>query len=98
MLEHLQSNKERKREVKQKAKRSIQRQAKIGQRIHLRKLSQPSNTQYTQCPRRRISSSMPDKGRTYKYMEGARKISTVQPLTLSGEPVGSCASRETSAS
>jgi hypothetical protein len=91
-----QQRKERRSQVKSKEKHT--RQAKIGQRIYLRKLSQPSNTQYTQCPRRRISSSMPDKGRTYKYMEGARKISTVQPLTLSGEPVGSCASRETSAS
>jgi hypothetical protein len=41
---------------------------------------------------------MPDKGRTRKYMEHARKISKVQSLTSSGESVDSCAARETSAS
>jgi hypothetical protein len=91
-----QQRKERRSQIKSKEKHT--RQAKIGQRIHLQKLSQPSNIQYTLCPRRRISSSKPDKGGTHKYVEGARKISIVQPLTLSGEPVGSCASRETSAS
>jgi hypothetical protein len=92
----VQQRKERISQAKRKEKHT--RQAKIGQRIHLRKLLQPSSTQYIQCPRRRISSSMPDKGGTRKYMEGARKISTVQSLTLSGESVGSCASRETLAS
>jgi hypothetical protein len=92
----VQQRKERRSQTKSKEKHT--RQAKIGQRIHLRKLSQPSSTQYTQCPRRRISSSMSDKGGTHQYMEGTRKIGAVQPLTLSGEPVGSCASRETSAS
>jgi hypothetical protein len=47
-------------------------QAKTGQRINLRKLSQPSSIQYIQYLRRRISSSMPDKGETCKRMEGAR--------------------------
>jgi hypothetical protein len=88
----------RERRSQRKSKEKHTRQAKIGQRINLRKLSQPSSIQYIQYPRRRISSSMPDKGETRKCMEGTRKISTVQPLTLSGEPVGSCASRETSAS
>jgi hypothetical protein len=81
-----------------KSKKKYTKQAKIGQRIHLRNLSQPSNTQYTQYPRQRISSSMPDKGGTHKYVEGMRKMSIVQPLTLLGELVGLCASRETSAS
>jgi hypothetical protein len=92
----VQQRKERRSQTKSKEKHT--RQAKLGQRINLQKLLQPSNTQYTQCPRRRISSSMPDKGGTHKYVEGVRKISIVQPLTLSGDPVGSCASRETSAS
>jgi hypothetical protein len=92
----VQQRKERRSQTNNKEKHTGQ--AKTGQRINLQKLSQPSNTQYTQYPRRRISSSMSDKGRTYKYMEGARKISTIQPLTSSGEPVGSYASRETSAS
>jgi hypothetical protein len=92
----VQQRKERKSQINSKEKHTGQE--KTGQRSYLRKLSQPSNTLYTQCPRQRISSSMPDKGRTYKYMEGARKISAVQPLTSSGEPMGSCASRETLAS
>jgi hypothetical protein len=92
----VQQRKERRSQTKSKEKHT--RQVKIGQRILLRKLSQPSSIQYIQCLRRRISSSMLDKGGTHKYMEGARKISTIQPLTLSGEPVGSCASRETSVS
>jgi hypothetical protein len=71
----VQQRKERRSQTKIKEKYT--RQAKIGQRIHLRKLSQPSNTQYTQCPRRQISASMPDKGGTHKYVEGARKITIV---------------------
>jgi hypothetical protein len=92
----VQQRKERRSQTNSKEEHT--RQAKIGQRIHLRKLSQPLSTQYIQCPRRQFFSSMPDKGETRKYMEGARKISTVQPLTLSGEPVGLCASKKTSAS
>jgi hypothetical protein len=92
----VQQRKERRSQTKSKKEHT--RQAKIGHRINLWKLLQPSSIQYIQYPRRRISSTMPDKGETRKCMEGARKISIVQLLTLSGEPVGSYASRETSAS
>jgi hypothetical protein len=68
----VQQRKERRSQTKSKEKHT--RQAKIGQRINLRKLSQPSSIQYIQYPRQRISSSMPAKGGTHKYMEGARKI------------------------
>jgi hypothetical protein len=46
----VQQRKERISQTKSKEKHT--RQAKIGQRIHLRKLSQPSSIQYIQCPRR----------------------------------------------
>jgi hypothetical protein len=66
-------------------------------RIYLQKLSLPSDTWYTQCPRRRISSSKPRKGRTHKNIDHARKISQGSLLTSSGETVDSWASREMSA-
>jgi hypothetical protein len=66
----VQQRKERKSQTNSKEKHTGQ--AKIGQRINLRKLSQPSSIQYIQYPRQRISSSMPDKGETRKRMEGAR--------------------------
>jgi hypothetical protein len=63
-----------------------------------RKLSPPSDTWYTQCPRRRISSSMPGKGRMRKNIDCARKTSQGNLLTLSGETADSWASREASVS
>jgi hypothetical protein len=66
----VQQRKERRSQTNSKEKHTGQ--AKTGQRINLRKLSQPSSIQYIQYPRRRISSSMPDKGETSKRMEGAR--------------------------
>jgi hypothetical protein len=72
MLEHLQSSKERKGEVKTNSKEKHTGQEKTGQRINLRKLSQPSSIQYIRYLRQQISSSMPDKGETRKCVEGAR--------------------------
>jgi hypothetical protein len=97
MLEHLHSSKERK-EIKQTAKRSIHDKQRQDKRIYLRKLSQPLGTQHIQCPRRRISSSVPGKRRTRKSIDYTRKVSQGHLLTSSGETADPWASRETSAS
>jgi hypothetical protein len=74
MLEHLQRKKRR---SQTNSKEKYTGQAKTGQRINLWKLLQPSSIQYIKYPRRRISSSMPNKIETRKHMEGARQINTV---------------------